>query len=67
MGGAGQQRLKKWGEKCGTGLSGEVGQREGKQVDDKVGGEDSWMEMIKIEPEGKGKLKAVPLTQTGLG
>lgn len=39
----------------------------GEQVDDKVGGEDSWMEMIKIEPEGKGKLKVVPLTQAGLG
>lgn len=30
-----------------------LGQRQGKQVDDKAGGEDSWMEMIKIQPEGK--------------
>lgn len=44
-----------------------VGHREVKQVDDKVGGEDSWMERIKIEPEGKGKLKVIPLTQAGLG
>lgn len=36
-------------------------------MDDKVGGEDSWMEMIKIQPEGKEKLKVVPLTQAGLG
>lgn len=44
-----------------------VGQRKVKQVGDKVGGEDSWMEMIEIEPEGKGKLKVVLLTQAGLG